>query len=238
MTTNQINYWANQEVKRANQAQEKLKKYDIDQRTSLGRDTLAETNRSNLARELETNRHNLATEGQTAVDLGIKQQEADTHKEQLGINWASLAEVAKHNRAQEAIGIQTLNENYRANTARETTNAFLALQNAKDTANRAEQTKLQEYANETQRMQLYETNRSNLADETERNRHNVATETETNRNNLVMGTLKAEEVSNQINRTKLEAYNSAANNVNELLKTMVGRGGVSSLKPYFPDYIQ
>lgn len=44
MTTNQLQYWANQETIRANQARE------------------VENNRSNVAREVETNRSNLANE--------------------------------------------------------------------------------------------------------------------------------------------------------------------------------
>nr|AVX53338.1 putative ORF1 [Marmot picobirnavirus] len=54
MTRNQLQYFANQEIARSNRAKE-----------SQAINELAETSRSNLAREFETNRSNVAREQET-----------------------------------------------------------------------------------------------------------------------------------------------------------------------------
>lgn len=54
MTKNQLQYWANQEIARANRAKEE------------------ETNRSNLAKETETHRANLMQEALKFIETGQK----------------------------------------------------------------------------------------------------------------------------------------------------------------------
>lgn len=226
MTTNQINYFANQETKRSNLANEKLKKYDIDKRTKLGYDNLAETNRSNVAREIETNRHNLATEGYTAQELGIKQQDADTRQQQLSINWANLAEQSRANRANESLALQRLNEDYRANTAKETTNAYTALISSKQQQTAETQAQTQQYKAETERMQLNETNRANLVKENETNRHNLAVEQETKRANVINQSIGLGNLMVNQQKATSDAFNGAASNYSNLFNSMMRNRGV------------
>lgn len=75
MTSNQINYWNLQELKRSNLINEGIKKDTLQetQRSNLIKE--GETLRSNLVKERETNRHNVADEKinrARAVTGGIK----------------------------------------------------------------------------------------------------------------------------------------------------------------------
>lgn len=60
MTRNQLTYWNNQEVKRANQAKEQQ-----------ARNELVETNRHNKTVEAETHRDNVAKEAISGVKTGL-----------------------------------------------------------------------------------------------------------------------------------------------------------------------
>lgn len=75
MTRNQLQYFANQEIVRANQAQEGIK-----------RDTLSETRRSNLANE------------------DVKRGELDVKRGELSVKQDTLKETRRHNRHSEAQG--------------------------------------------------------------------------------------------------------------------------------------
>lgn len=87
MTQNQIAYQDLQETVRSHVANEALK----------GRE-LTETERANLARELETNRSNLANEAEN--NRSNLAREFETHRS----NVAREVETNRANRAQEAIG--------------------------------------------------------------------------------------------------------------------------------------
>lgn len=165
-----------------------------------------------MARELETNRHNLATEGQNQVELGIKQQDANTRTAQLSINASTLAEQSRANRANEAIALANLGETYRSNTAKETNNAFLAYQTARQAGVAERNAATQEYKAETDRMAVSETNRANLAREGETYRHDLAVENETYRNNLMNNSLNLADVQNRQTQTQISLYDSLLKN--------------------------
>lgn len=82
MTRNQIDYWKLQETKRANAENE-----------ALGKATLAETNRANVAKETENYRSNTAREAET--------RRHDIEGER--VNWATLAESGRHNQRDEEL---------------------------------------------------------------------------------------------------------------------------------------
>lgn len=89
-TINAINYLKHKEDQRSHLAQEKetkranlAREFETNRSNlvneQLGRDTLAETNRSNLAREVETNRTNLAKEVETNRANLAKERETNRH---------------------------------------------------------------------------------------------------------------------------------------------------------------
>lgn len=94
MTDIQVKYWANQETKRSNLAQE------------------TETKRHNLAYEGETKRHNVAQEqlgintlGETIRHNKVTESETKRHNsEGERIAWSTLGETVRHNKQQENIG--------------------------------------------------------------------------------------------------------------------------------------
>lgn len=145
-------------------AQEALTHYRDRSTVALRGSELAETSRSNVARESETIRHNHAVEQQAMVDLGIKQYGAETAR-------LSQQEVSRSNRARE-------NETHRANVAQEIETAR---------ANRAREAEIHRsnVANEGIGWYNAETNRTNA----QTNAYNAATnrlaQEETARANLV-----------------------------------------------------
>lgn len=120
-----------------------------------GSQQLAETKRSNLAKETETSRSNLARERETnranLINEGFKAQE--------------ISETQRANLAREG-------ETKRSNLARETETL------------RSNQVKERE-TERSNKAREAETSRSNLATESETRRSNIARETETNRSNVV-----------------------------------------------------
>lgn len=172
MTRNQIEYWALEENKRSNRANEVERK-----RNNINVE--GETKRSNLARELETNRHNLATERQAVRE--------------------NLTTARKYQN-EYFLGLQGQNEAIRANKARETENTRSAqarerentLSRYADTSIRRRAASTADYNAYTSRLNLDENVRSNMARESiqlgslaELGRSNLAREAETNRSNIV-----------------------------------------------------
>lgn len=78
-TVNAINYLKFKEDQRSNLAKEAETNRANLANESLGRDTLTETKRSNLAKEFETNRSNLAKEGETHRANVAKEIETNRH---------------------------------------------------------------------------------------------------------------------------------------------------------------
>lgn len=175
MTRNQISYLELLEKQRSNKANERethrsnTRKESETERSNRANESvnlinsqlrageLAETIRSNQARETELNRSNLANE----------QLKADSNAETRRSNLAREAETFRSNQASEQYRLLSLEEEKRANRARESVNWYSALEQRRSNV-----------ARET------ETHRSNLANETETNRANIARETETRRSNL------------------------------------------------------
>lgn len=112
MLNTQVAYWANQEQKRHNLAQE-----DVSNRS------LEESKRHNLRTEQwqfgslgEQTRHNKATESWQSASLA----ETTRHnRASESISWSQLFETSRHNQQQEAIGWGSLGESIRHNQANE-----------------------------------------------------------------------------------------------------------------------
>lgn len=177
MTKNQLEYRAQDEIKRANLAREaetqrynlvleRLKDRELSEQHSRFYDQLAETKRSNIAKELETARSNQA-------------REAETERS----NRASLDEVSRHNivseeneRSRIGVSLGQLQESVRSNQANEA---------------------IRQESNRISLSELQERRRSNLASEQELRRSNQAREYETHRSNLAVESERSR--SNQAN---------------------------------------
>lgn len=104
MTSNQIAYWNYAETARSNKAKERETGRTNRVNEAIKWHTLGETTRHNVAGEKETLRHNAASEALGSAQLQETNRsnlarEAETNRS----NVASLAEVARHNIANEAI---------------------------------------------------------------------------------------------------------------------------------------
>lgn len=121
MTNNQINYWKNVETERHNRALEQQGLLDLQIRregNTIAARQVAETQRSNLAREAETNRSNLAKESNellrtnetirsNLVHEGLTaQRNANDYTvgmAQVGLGYSQLSETNRHNLEMETI---------------------------------------------------------------------------------------------------------------------------------------
>lgn len=171
MTRNQIEYWRLVENKRSNLANEAENK-----RANLAREL--ETNRSNLAREAESHRANVAIEQITSLRdlrsyltnmLGI-QETIRANKARESISTRQAVETERSNRERErqqllsfnldrsklSVQQDSLNESIRANKARE-----------------AETTRSNQAREYLSAKQLFEANRSNLANESIKTQTNL-----------------------------------------------------------------
>lgn len=119
MTKNQLQYWANKETARSNQAREQ------------------ETKRNNMANLAELERHNKALEQGTLSDQELRKYIAEltnafnlssldeTKRANLAnegirtvsnnVSWGNLAELSRSNKAREYLNQQTINETNRHN---------------------------------------------------------------------------------------------------------------------------
>lgn len=142
MTRNQIAYWELQEKQReADQTHGETVRHNKETEAVsrsnlvLGQQTLAETHRSNVAKETETNRSNLAKEAENFRH--------NTETESLG--WAQHQESVRHNEQNEAVAWMNAatnryaaEEQGRHNTQMEAYNSTMA-EIAQQQANTAEQ---------------------------------------------------------------------------------------------------
>lgn len=114
MTRNQIDYWKNVETERHNRAVEAQGLVDLDlkrQANTISAGSLAETQRSNQAREAETNRSNLAKEANELLRTNEtirhnQATESETHRSnvvQENLSNRSLKETQRHNEVTEFI---------------------------------------------------------------------------------------------------------------------------------------
>lgn len=119
MTTTQIQYWNLQESKRHSKETEAQGRHSLsiqEGQLQLGRDSLT-----------ETNRHNLATEG---IQRNTLSETIRHNKKGESISSKQLKETKRHNKAEEKIG----STNAKANTKNAATNAKNAESNAKQAA--------------------------------------------------------------------------------------------------------
>lgn len=104
MTRNQIQYAQLLEDTRAHKAQESIARTRDQLAHELGVQQLAETSRSNLAREGETSLHNRVTEASTAAKYASDVLESERKlAEQKRSNQAREVETTRHNLAWESI---------------------------------------------------------------------------------------------------------------------------------------
>lgn len=184
MTRNQIEYWRLQETERSNRVNEQHNRNVL----AYNYQVLAETRRSNLAREAETRRSNIAREKQNLLDSNRN----------FELQKRSQEETQRHNRAVEQLNAQAQLETTRSNKAREQLQAQAnAIQASSMTlkSNELNETVRRNKANEQLEMsrqveqrrsdkqnellnqlRLGEIRRSNLATEAEKRRSNMATE--------------------------------------------------------------
>lgn len=176
------------ERRRSNLAQEQLQQLNLSyrgQELNIRQNELAETirsnqarefetNRSNLAREIETNRSNIAQEKErNRSNVASEQETARSHRatealrtREIGLGYSQLAEAERSNRAREL-------ETYRSNTAREieTNRTNLVYEDLQRSRNRQENAhNLKSDANAAQsnlirERQLAESQRANQASE-------------------------------------------------------------------------
>lgn len=193
MTRNQLEYRAQNETRRANQAKEyethranlateALKGRELDQDYYLGVRNAEETERANLARETETRRANMAREAETyrynTLYLGeVNRANLAREMETRRSNLVSEAEIERSHRANEAISRQQIGLGY--------ANVKLGYSNLAELS-RSNQAREEE------------TQRSNVARETEINRSNIARESETQRSNKAQENLKQQQISETV----------------------------------------
>lgn len=109
MTNNQLTYQKNLETERSNRAQEEL-----------GRNQLAETVRSNMARETETSLHNRITERETErANRANEEHQKNSLAESIRHNQVTETETARHNQVTEQQTYVQLAESERHNRASE-----------------------------------------------------------------------------------------------------------------------
>lgn len=203
MTRNQIEYWKLQETQRSNLEYERQ-----------GREQLAETKRSNLARETETNRSNLARETEThranlmheyQVDLQRRQDAYFTLRNQIETNRSNLA--------QEKIAKQRNDEQHRTNVANENIRLIQALTNQR-------QAELQQQQIYVQRNEQY--TRQAIANAT--NRLGYAQLAETSYANRQSENLRQQQIAESIRSNMANEYirtfanQTSAKNLNEVVR--------------------
>lgn len=229
MTQNQLEYWKNEEVRRANLANEKLKsdenkiKQQANEITSkrneadiaINTGNLNESVRTHQANEREQARNNQANNYLTYLQRLIDQQNADTKgyesvsgriqahaaQSQAATRASELLENRRSNLVNEAIKARTLSETERSNLANED---IKRLQNA------------------TQARSAGNTFNVGYGNLQETSLHNRIQENETKRNNLVNNQLKADELLQTINRDKWNAFNNAIRNISPSTRISVG----------------
>lgn len=219
MTKNQIDYWNLVETERANKAREnenyrsnrakeELQRQQNSNTLAIGMGNLGELNRSNLARELENNRSNMTREqiaqyeaALKALELPVKQQQADASMMQARVALGNLAEVQRSNRANEAIKWSNLDEVIRDNTVN---------QEERERSNRRNE-EIQNFKVVSDRGQSYDRNTIATAQQTESARHNQAMENETKRNNLINQQLEAAGLMQKIQHETAQDQNALMN---------------------------
>lgn len=172
MTRNQIEYWRNVEAQRSNRANE------------------IETNRSNLARENETRRNNMAVLSEThRANLAREFETIRSNKENERIGWRNANTNAKRVSNDFYVAKRNVAETERSNRAREQ-EATARRQEEMEISRR--QASTAHYGALTNRFAQQEQSRANVARENqllgtlvETNRSNIARETETARSNRV-----------------------------------------------------
>lgn len=126
MTSDQINYWKNQEVKRANQALESIRRSELLETRRANQARESETIRANQAHEQEAHRSNLAREReqeqQRLYNYGIANRQSIIAQRDYENRFRNtqLQEIA--NNRSYSNTITSLAESQRANLAREKEN--------------------------------------------------------------------------------------------------------------------
>lgn len=216
MTRNQIEYWRLNEQKRSNRANEEHARNVL----SYNYKVLAETNRSNLARERETERSNRANEMQRMIEANRNFQlqlrgQAEVERSHLAnekLIKMSNQETQRSNVANERIrelanqaalinaGTQQKQqaETVRSNMARELETNRANLVKEGQNADVLRETRRSNEAREEYNLRnLTEITRANIAHETEENRKNLANESLTRQRNEETGRHnRVQEVSN------------------------------------------
>lgn len=227
MTTNQINYWNLQELKRANRQKEletakhnreveRLQDVTSSRTYNVGLGNLAETSRANKTKEQELNRHNIATEmlesrkreleaynaGISAYNAETARIDSATKQSEAATHAGTLAESIRTNQMHEQLEDARNQETHRTNLARENIDRYRAATNlgVSRTNLGVEQSKLEENV-----------------------RHNQATELEIKRNNLINQQLEAAGLMETINNNRARNQTSLIQNLNPM--RALGKGG-------------
>lgn len=236
MTQNQLTYWANmenkrhnlateREIKRGNLAQEAIKRDTnaiTQQRNvndyNLGNANLGETIRSHKVDEIERNRNNVVNNYLQGWLNAIREQEAESGRITAKANQSQAASAA--------MNAQTNRLNYaelnRSNLAQE-----VLKREAQEEVKRAniEGENIKRFQNATSRETGIQNANTQRMGQQETQRHQIATETETKRNNLINQATKLAELQNEITIDTANVKNNSLRNLTSPLRLSIPLGG-------------